>query len=313
MLFHTLTALSDRKHVWVAYSGGLDSHVLLHLMHRTLLQEPDYQLAAIHIHHGISPQADDWVRHCQAICEALDCPLTVVQVIGRAVGDQSPEEAARDARFAAFKSNLGAEDSLCLAHHASDQAETILWRLLRGSGPQGLGGMRAETMLGDLQCLRPLLKVSKTAFLDYARTHHLAWIEDQSNQDSRFDRNFLRHQIIPLLEQRWPQSVRSINRSGALCVKADDFLRVVAKNDLSQLQADTTEQGLLVSGLLALLPFQRHLVIRAWLTDQGYKAPSYDHMQRIDREVLGAKAGAKPQLKIGDYTLRRVGKFLIVD
>ncbi len=313
LLFDTLTALSDRPRIWVAYSGGLDSHVLLHLMHRALSHNPLYQLAAIHIHHGISAQADDWVKHCKAVCAVLDCPLTVLYVEGRAVGDQSPEEAARKARFTAFKNLLGAEDCLCLAHHASDQAETILWRLLRGSGPQGLGGMMSKTLLGDLQCIRPFLEVSKAAILAYATSHDLVWIEDPSNQDTRFDRNFLRQNMMPLLEARWPQMVRSINRSAALCKETADAVEIVAKKNLSHLQDKEDDQSLSVSGLLALDTLLRQTVIRLWLAEQGLQAPSYDHMQRIDREVLGAKGGAKPHLKIGDYTLRRINHRLVVD
>ncbi|MBP6104788.1 MAG: tRNA lysidine(34) synthetase TilS [Gammaproteobacteria bacterium] len=312
ILFKTLTALSDRPRVWVAYSGGLDSHVLLHLMHRALANNPVYQLTAIHIHHGISAQADDWVKHCQAVCTALDCPLTVLYVEGRVIGDQSPEEAARKARFTAFQNLLGAEDCLCLAHHASDQAETILWRLLRGSGPQGLGGMSQKMHRGVLEIVRPLLHVSKTAILEYARSQDFIWIEDPSNQDPRFDRNFLRQNMMPLLEDRWPKMVRSINRSGALCKETADAVEALAKKDLSQLQDKAIDQSLSVSGLLALDRLLRQTVIRLWLAEQGLQAPSYDHMQRIDREVLGAKGGAKPSLKIGHYTLRRVGNQLSV-
>jgi len=282
-------------------------------MHRALSNNPLYQLAAIHIHHGISAQADDWVKHCEAVCAALYCPLTVLYVEGRAVGDQSPEEAARKARFTAFENRLGAIDCLCLAHHASDQAETILWRLLRGSGPLGLGGMMAQTLIGDLQCIRPFLQVLKTSILDYAKNHDLGWIEDQSNQDTRFDRNFLRQNIMPLLEDRWPKMVGSINRSGALCKDTADALETLAKKDLSQLQDKDPSQSLSVSGLLVLDRLLRQTVIRLWLAEQGLQAPSYDHMQRIDREVLGAKGGAKPSLKIGHYTLRRINHRLVVD
>lgn len=282
-------------------------------MHHALSNNPVYQLAAIHIHHGISAQADDWVKHCQAVCAALDCPLTVLYVEGRSVGDQSPEEAARKARFTAFENLLGAEDCLCLAHHASDQAETILWRLLRGSGPLGLGGMNAKTVLGNVSCIRPFLQVSKTSILDYAKSHDLVWIEDQSNQNTRFDRNFLRQNIMPLFEARWPKMVNSINRSGALCKDTADAVETLAKKDLSQLQDKENDQSLSVSGLLALDLLLRQTVIRLWLAEQGLQAPSYDHMQRIDREVLGAKGGAKPSLKIGSYTLRRINHRLIVD
>jgi tRNA(Ile)-lysidine synthase len=312
-LFDTLRALSNRSRVWVAYSGGLDSHVLLHLMHRALSNNPLYQLSAIHIHHGISAQADDWVKHCETVCAALDCPLTVLYVEGGVVGDQSPEEAARKARFTAFENRLGAIDCLCLAHHASDQAETILWRLLRGSGPQGLGGMAQKMHRGVLEILRPLLHVSKTSILAYAKSHHLVWIEDPSNQDTRFDRNFLRQNMMPLLEARWPQMVRSINRSAALCKETADAVEIVAKKNLSHLQDKEDNQSLSVSGLLALDTLLRQTVIRLWLAEQGLQAPSYDHMQRIDREVLGAKRGAKPSLKIGHYTLRRINHRLVVD
>lgn len=301
----TVKALTTTKRLWIGFSGGLDSHVLLDLIVRAFQPLPDYHIGAIHVHHGISPFADSWVQHCERVCTELKIPLQVLQVDGRVTGGRSPEEVAREARFAALEKCLQPEDCLLLAHHELDQTETILLRLFRGCGPLGLSGMPAKAALGQSQMIRPLLTTPKEVLLQYAAERQLKWIEDDSNHNTQFDRNFLRHEILPHLSNRWPKVARSINRTGALCKETALLVQELASKDLESVMS-TKPNVLSVKRLLQLEPRQRHGVLRHWLQLQGCAFPSHAHMERIDREVLQAKPGAKPMLKISDYLLRRV-------
>ncbi len=299
-----LADLTSNQHFCIAYSGGLDSRVLLACAVKLRELNPGYSISAVHVHHGINADADKWVEHCQQVCDELRVPLTVYRVDGRKKDGLSPEAVAREARFGAFTQHLGANESLLLGQHADDQAETILLRLFRGAGPLGLGGMQAKTVLGKGELLRPFLSLSKADLLEYARANGLSWIEDESNTSYEFDRNFLRHEIMPALKQRWPQVDRAVNRSGKLCVEVAHALQALANEDLEKMQIDG-KQTLDVSQLLALSSERRLGVIRVWLQRLGFAFPSFDHMHRIDREVLQARPGAKPRLKIGSYEISR--------
>lgn len=205
------------KRLAVGLSGGVDSVVLLHLL-RELAPRRGMLLSAVHVHHGLSPNADAWARHCRKLCREWGVPLTVrrasVQKKGRGL-----EAAAREARRAAFAA-LPA-DAIVLAHHLDDQAETVLLNLLRGAGPRGAAAMPAVGRLGDKRLLRPLLQVPRGEILAYARAHHLEWIEDESNRDTRLARNFLRLRVGPLLEERFPRWRESLARAARHFAAAD--------------------------------------------------------------------------------------------
>ncbi len=300
----TLQSLTDRKHLWVAYSGGIDSHVLLDLTVQSFKSFPEYQIGALHVHHGISDFADQWVRHCEGVCANLQVPLNVLWVNAKETEGESPEEVARNLRYAAFENFLEATDCLLMAHHEADQAETILLRLFRGTGPLGLGGIREHAVLGKSEFIRPLLNVTKEDIIEYADIRGLNWIEDDSNTNKRFDRNFLRQEIMPIIRARWPRVLRSVNRAGALCLETATAVQVLALQDLATVQGKE-EGDLSVSRLLQLDPVRRKGVLRCWLQSLGVSLPSRDHMERIDREVLRAKAGSKPRLKISSYEVLR--------
>lgn len=301
----TVQSLTKSKRLWVGFSGGLDSHVLLDVLVRAFAMLPDYTIGAIHVHHGISEYADHWVQHCGSICTDLKIPLMVLRVDGRVVDGRSPEEVAREARYTAFENFLQKEDCLLLAHHGSDQAETILLRLFRGSGPLGLSGMQNKTTLGVSELIRPLLLIQKAELIQYAEDRQLQWIEDESNSNMRFDRNFLRHEILPLLSARWPHVTRSINRAGILCYETAAAVQILAQDDLNDVKGEV-QHVLSVSRLLKLEPIRRWGALRCWFRDLGFSFPSRDHMIRIDREVLNAQPGAKPRLKISNFEVRRV-------
>lgn len=270
--------------ILVGLSGGLDSTVLLHL----LAQHSELRangLRAIHVHHGLHPDAGAWAAHCEAACFALDVPLTIVRVeVDRASG-LGLEGAARDSRHAAFERELRDGEVLALAHHRDDQAETFLLRALRGSGPDGLGAMRAWRAFGRGWLWRPLLAQPREALRDYAIAHELRWIEDPSNADERFDRNFLRERVMPLLRERWPQADASFARSAALSADAADAL---ARIDDAALDALVDGDTLPASAVRALPADARARLLRRWIRHLDLPPLPADGLRRIESELLAA-------------------------
>src|SRR3990167_5323944 len=226
----------------VALSGGLDSTVLLHLLASLAQREALPPLSAIHIHHGLQAAADVWPAHCRELCAALCVPLQVEYV--QVAPGASLERAARDARYAAFAARLGAGELLLTAQHRDDQAETLLFRLLRGAGVQGLSAMPLSRALGAGQLVRPLLNCSRDELLAYAREHKLTWIEDPSNADERFSRNYLRRQVVPALLSRWPQAATTIAPSAAHLSEAAQLLDELAQQDMAPAQVSADFAGL---------------------------------------------------------------------
>ena len=252
----------------VALSGGLDSTVLLHLLASLAQREALPPLSAIHIHHGLQAAADAWPAHCRELCAALCVPLQVEYV--QVAPGASLERAAREARYAAFAARLGVGELLLTAQHRDDQAETLLFRLLRGAGVQGLSAMPMSRALGVGQLVRPLLNCSRDELLAYAREHKLTWIEDPSNADERFSRNYLRRQVLPALLGRWPQASANMARSAAHLSEAAQLLDELAQQDISAAQVSTEFAWLRLPNLA--LPALRSLseprqrnALRYWL------------------------------------------------
>lgn len=278
-LLLTLSAWRNAP-VWtVAFSGGLDSTVLLHLLAGLARREQLPPLRAVHVQHGLQAAAQAWPAHCQRVCDELGVPLLQREV--QVLPGASLEQAARDARYAAFVELLGAGEVLVTAQHRDDQAETLLFRLLRGAGARGLAAMPTSRALGRGQLVRPLLVVSRIELEDYARANGLDWVEDPSNCDERFSRNFLRRQVLPLLTQRWPQAMASMARSAAHLSEAQALLDELAQADLAALGVPSRFTWLALPSLsLAPLltlsaPRQRNL-LRYWLAPLT-SLPDSDH------------------------------------
>ena len=249
----------------IGFSGGLDSTVLLHWL-ASFPAQRQHGLRAIHIHHGLQAQADHWATHCQAICEQLQVPLQVIRV--QVAQDQGlgPEAAAREARHAAFAAALQPGERLATAHHQDDQAETFLLRALRASGPEGLAAMAPQRAFGNGQLWRPLLACSRQQLLDYARAHQLDWIEDPSNASHDYDRNFLRHAVMPLLRQRWPHAAASLARSAELSGEANRLLHSMDQDALQPLLDE--QQSLDLSQLRKHPPARQARLLRLWVSQQ---------------------------------------------
>ena len=296
------TSLLNSQSILVAFSGGLDSTVLLHQLVCWQRQNPGVTLRAIHIHHGISPHADSWVAHCQRVCDEWQVPLAVTRVTltGQGAG---LEAEAREARYRAFREALRPGEVLLTAQHLDDQSETLLLALKRGSGPAGLSAMPRRAAFAGTQLIRPLLNESRAALLGWAQQHGLCWIEDESNQDDAYDRNFLRLRVTPLLQQRWPHFAQAAARSAALCAEQESLLDELLANDLA---GCVTAQGtLLLAPLMMMSGVRRAALLRRWLAGVNAPMPSRDGLERIWQEVALAREDASPCFRLGEYEVRR--------
>lgn len=289
--------------VWVAYSGGCDSHVLLHLLAQ-LRSDSSFELRAVHVNHGLSPRAATWAEHCRTVCEDLAVAFVGLQVDASPKDGQSPEAAARQARYGAIKKLLNPGDILCTAHHQEDQAETLLLQLLRGAGPKGLAGMAPDSPLGPARQWRPLLSVSQRQIHAYAHQHGLEWIEDESNQDTGFNRNYLRHEIMPLLRERWPAADATLARSAAHCGEAALIMDALAQQDYQAVKSDRSTE-LEIEKLLQLTQARQKNLLRYWVHQAGLPLPSEVKLQQILTEVVPAAQDRMPLVQWSGAELRR--------
>ncbi len=300
-----IDGLGEVEALVVACSGGLDSSVLLHLVHEALpacAGAP--RLRALHVNHGLQAEAAAWAEHCRALCAGLGVPLEVAEVDARPDPGESPEAAAREARYRVLAARLGPRDVLLTAHHRDDQAETLLLRLLRGSGVEGLAAMPAVRPLGRARHARPLLDLPRSELEAWARDRGLRWVEDPSNASLDPDRNYLRHEILPRLARRWPGAGRALARSAAHCAGAAAAVAALAARDL---EAVAVEGGaaLSIPGLAALPPARRAALLRHWLGRHGLPLPGRARLQEALDQALGSRADAQPRVAWAGAELRR--------
>lgn len=274
----------------VAFSGGLDSTVLLHALVRAGFTD----LVAVHVHHGLQSVADEWAVHCGSVSAALGVPMRLCRVQVHTAG-QGLEAAARAARYAALQAELSPGEVLAAAHHQNDQAETVLLSLLRGSGAAGLAAMAPLRTFGAGWLWRPLLRTPRDMLRAYAELHRLRWIEDEHNRDLRFARSFLRAEIVPRLRQRWPDFAQSFARTASLASESAALLRELADADIAAL-ADPHDRSLPVSALLALSDARRRNLVRAWVLSQGLPVPGHATLRHLESDVLRADRDAAPVL-----------------
>lgn len=280
----------------VGLSGGRDSVVLLHALVELGLGS---RLAAIHVHHGLSPKADAWADFCADLCQRLDVPLQEARVTVARDSGAGLEAAARQARYAAF-AECGA-DCLLLAHHQGDQAETLFFNLLRGAGVAGAAGAAVERSHGALRVLRPLLDVPRAAIDAYAKAHELAWIEDESNADTDFSRNYLRHEVLPILEKRFPGASERLALSATHFAEADGLLAELAALDWATVAVGDVCP--LVSLRRLSLPRLKNL-LRYRLRQLGWGMPVASRLEEFARQLLEARPGRRPQLCLPEGEMR---------
>ncbi|RRV15087.1 tRNA lysidine(34) synthetase TilS [Pseudomonas saudiphocaensis] len=309
-----LEALSQWRQAsaWrVAFSGGLDSTVLLHALVKLAERHRLPLISAIHIHHGLQPAADAWPEHCRQFCAKLGVPLQIMQVQVRP--GASLEQAAREARYAAFASSLTDGELLLTAQHRDDQTETLLFRLMRGAGVRGLAAMPESRTLGAGRLLRPLLTVARSELESWALEHQLQWVEDPSNQSIEHSRNFLRHQVMPVLEQRWPQASGNMARAAAHLGEAQSLLDELAGMDLKDAQGSPEWPwlplpSLDLSMLRALSPARQRNALRHWLSPLT-RLPDTDHWAGW-QALRDAAEAATPCWRLAGGELHRAGNRL---
>lgn len=296
---HVSQVVSQRvrpgQHLALGLSGGLDSVVLLDLLAQ--LRHPlQFQLSATHVNHQLSPQAGDWAAFCASLCDAYTVPLTTIAVQVPFQSGDSLEAAARSVRHEALK--RCATDFIVLAHHLDDQAETLMLQLLRGCGVEGASAMGEQ----HERQLRPLLQISRAQLEQYARRRGLNWVEDESNLDTRFDRNFLRHRVLPVLEERFPAYRETLLRASSNFSES-----ALLQQELAALDASSAihKKKLSVAALAHLsLPRAKNL-LRHFMKLHGIAAPSAIRLDDMLNQLLSAKPDARIRIPLGSFELRR--------
>ncbi len=292
----------------VALSGGLDSTVALCALLATSVAA---SVRAIHVDHGLHPDSAEWRRHCRDVCADLNVAFSDVAISVCPGRGESPEEAARLARYRCLEHDLAEGETLVTGHHADDQLETVLLQLLRGAGPAGLAAMPMLADFGRGQLCRPLLGFRRTELTAWAESRCLTWLEDPSNRETGFDRNYLRHHVVPRLQGRWPAAALSAVRSARLCGEAAGLLEALADIDLRPL---SVAGRLDVEGVRALPPNRQRNLLRRWMNRSGLTTPDARRLNSILSDVLGARSDRCPEVRWRGGAVRRYrGKLYALD
>ena len=288
----------------LALSGGLDSIALLELLVQWRSRQRAsrrVELRAIHIDHQLRPASKSWAKHCRTVAREAGIVCTVVKVTVPKRRGESLEAAAREVRYAALAARLRPNEWLVTAHHLDDQLETLLLQLMRGAGVAGLAGM-AEAAREPLPLWRPLLEVSRAELSQWLQARGGRWVEDDSNLDERFDRNYLRHRIVPLLQARWPAASKTAARSAAHLGEARELLQALAEIDAAQVIEDGVVQ---IAALQALDVARQRNLLRHWIASQGLTMPDAVHLERIRVELPAARVDAQPVVRWEGGEVRR--------
>ncbi|BES71881.1 tRNA lysidine(34) synthetase TilS [Marinobacter nanhaiticus D15-8W] len=300
-LIRAMNAIPAADCIHVAVSGGLDSIFLLHAVSVWFGERGKVSVCALHVNHQLQRAAATMETCCRRTCDLLGIPLSVTTV-DVAVGENL-ENRARNARYAVFEEQLQAGELLLMAHHANDQAETVLFRLIRGSGSRGLAGIPRERALGDGCLFRPLLDLPRERIRALATAWQLDWVDDPSNDDPSIDRNFLRHRVIEPLSVRWPGVISSLGRSARQSAEATELGHKLAQLQLRDIR---DEQGrLAIAGLSALSQAEQKNLLRWWLIDRHLEPPGAVRLEQGLHDLLVASADRLPELVGENYAIRR--------
>ena len=293
--------LPAHSSILIGLSGGVDSVVLLHLLHE-LAPRFSWRLSALHVHHGISQNADAWAKFCAGLCALHQITLHIEHVDIAPLRAHGIEAAARKLRHAVFAAQTC--DFVALAHHADDQAETLLLQLLRGAGPLGMAGMPELRPLAGSRAgiFRPLLGFARADIEAWARGRGLEWIDDESNDDTARQRNFVRHRVLPLIEERFPAARATAARAAAHLAEAGALLGELARLDLAMLDR---EKDVAVAALRQLGPMRAKNALRSLLQSRAIPAPTAAQLDELYRQLVDAREDRTVLLKIQDWELRR--------
>ncbi len=307
-LRQALVGAASRQPVVVGLSGGLDSVVLLHgLVELRAQSKTNFRLRAFHVNHQLQDKAASWQQHCAAICKQWNVDFSSVEIDVSARPDT--ENAAREARYRAFEETLQVDELLLLAHHRDDQMETLLLRLMRGSGSRGLSGIPRTRDLKQGSLLRPMLDFDRRDLQRYAEDQQLVWVEDTSNQEQNRDRNYCRHRLLPLIESRWSGYRESWSKVVVLAQESGLLMQELAALDLSTATVDSMSI-LEIDQLMALSEPRRRNLLRYWLMSLGLPELGWNQSQRLSNEVLQKTTGA--QFVGTGFQLRRYKNSLYV-
>ncbi|MEA3588802.1 tRNA lysidine(34) synthetase TilS [Pseudidiomarina sp. 1APP75-27a] len=301
--------LHPQQQLIACLGGGADSQTILDLLDRWRTEHPQFSYLAIHLDHQFHPSSGAWAQSLVEDCQRRNFPMYCEQLRVSQGSRISKEAAGRDARYQRL-SELASDDAVfLLGQHRNDQIETFLLQLKRGAGPKGLAAMaQLSSRPGTQQkaqqrWLRPLLGVSKAQIYAYARQHQLHWIEDETNFDTAIDRNYLRHEVVPKLEQRWPQFGDAVLRSARLCAEQQQVLDELLQDQLTAYMD--------VAGALAVDPLRSHsaasqrALLRAWLEQQGAGMPSYAQLEQLRLQMIHTQNDKRPQVAWGDFIVKR--------
>jgi len=296
--------LSENSSFCVGFSGGLDSTVLLHLLSEIQkTQEFKFQLKAIHINHQLQKDADSWADFCQNFCDTTGIPLQILKVKVVDEKENGIEAAARKVRYAAFSENLAINDILLTAHHLDDQIETVFLHLLRGTGVEGAAAINSCSKVRENYLLRPLLNFSREQLEEYAKKNQLQWIDDPSNFETHFNRNYLRNEVLPIIEKRWPAYRQTLqrfaNNARSATTVLDDYISVDYLHCLN-----SKNHTLKIDSLLKLAFEKRLMVIRYWIKNLNYSMPGEAQLTQIHSAILAEK-DANPLVEWGGAVVRR--------
>ena len=301
--FLSLGYLSSLKKTgrWVVgFSGGEDSLALVHALSAIKNRPP---VIALHINHQLQSEACAMSAYCKQVSGQLSIPFIEQNVT--VTGTGNIEEQARQARYQAFSAFLSKNDVLFLGHHQQDQAETLLYRLFRGAGFRGLGAIKPERSIGEATLVRPLLSTSKAKIQDYLAEYQLVAFEDPSNMDVRFDRNYIRLKLLPVIQSRWPAALKQLSQA-SLLVQQDNALLEGFLDELLQSceQGNDGECWLSIECIRNQLEERKKPLVRHWLKKQGVQL-SFKQLHILFTDLLEAAPDAQPVFQVGEAILRR--------
>ena len=303
-----LELTGPRPRVAIAFSGGIDSTVLAHALAKQRRKLGALRL--LHVDHGLQAASHDWSRHCARVARRLRLPFVSLEATIRRNKGESPEAAARDARYALLEMVLEPGEVLVTAQHRDDHVETVLLQLFRGAGVAGLAAMPALSKFGAGCICRPLLHQSREDIEHYARVHRLHWVEDPTNMETQFARNFLRAKVLPVIRQQWHGADAAIARSANHMAEAARLLGGLGRADYERV-ADG--DGVNVAALRALSPARRRNVLRAYIARFPIDAPSTAKMTEISGALLTARPDAQPEVTWRGAVMRRRGGRLVLE
>ncbi len=298
-----LQELGNVNKLWLAYSGGMDSSVLLHLFYSNK-EKIRHKIEVLYVNHGLQQEADDWSVFCQKQCEEYDFPFTELKVSESCPKGESVEAWAREKRYQLIDDIMEPNDVLFSGHHKDDQVETFFLQALRGAGVRGLSAMPLIKKKKNTFYVRPLLVYSREEIKHYANEHDLNWQEDKSNSDSRYDRNYFRHNLAAVIEEKWPAYRDTINRLIENQKETRLILDELAIEDINNAKNDN-EISLDINTIKTLSKARQKNLIFVWLEQLGLQTPGSRHIEKIISDIINSDLDKSPCVNWPDVEIRR--------